>query len=625
MRTRLSLNTDMRRMLLPVLIVAIQLTSPPAAAQQAQLRSEEGPHFVGVPVRLQVIAEGFDETPQPRIEVADPPQGRLALTGVNPSVSTSIQIINGRMSQSKWVQFAFEYQFLAQTPGEQVIGPFQVIQNGKQASTGKLRVMIDEIPVSSRQRLRLILPQGPLIVGQRVPVRLEWWVPADLGGKLFNPRLAVPLFERLDAFRFHDPKDPTADIALTINTASGPIDLAAATRSELRNGEQYLVHTLTRRLIPLRTGEYTLAPADLVVDEAIRWRRTLFGERIPTQARKRRVAGESRTLIVQDLPRTGRPESFTGTAGPGYRLEVTADRSVVRVGDPIRLTLILRGDAAVETAALPPLTADGGLSPQDFRIPDEKTAGIYANGAKRFEVTVRALHTGVTAIPPLAFSWYDPERQEYRTTRSRPVALSVRLAQVVSAADVVSAAPEEPRERLADPAREPTINPEAAGPKARQHPVFGLTGADLAITTDIDALLRSSGSLLTGTGAQVAAYSLGLLAILLVLPARRRAQADPAELARVKTLRTHRTAVTEARTVTEASAALRRMVATAGTRSPPDLAPDLDRFLAECDALAYAPGGTSHILDGPMRDRASRLADQLLNASSLPPSKAART
>jgi len=626
MRTRLSLNTDsMRRMLLPVLIVAIQLTSPPAAAQQAQLRSEEGPHFVGVPVRLQVIAEGFDETPQPRIEVADPPQGRLALTGANPSVSTSIQIINGRMSQSKWVQFAFEYQFLAQTPGEQVIGPFRVIQNGKQASTGKLRVMIDEIPVSSRQRLRLILPQGPLIVGQRVPVRLEWWVPADLGGNLFNPRLAVPLFERLDAFRFHDPKDPTADIALTIDTASGPIELAAATRSELRNGEQYLVHTLTRRLTPLRTGEYTLAPADLVVDEAIRWRRMLFGERIPTQARKRRVAGESRTLIVQDLPRTGRPESFTGTVGPGYQLEVTVDRSVVRVSDPIRLTLILRGDAAVETAALPPLTADGGLSPQDFRIPDEKTTGIYADGAKRFEVTVRALHTGVTAIPPLAFSWYDPERQEYRTTHSRPVALSVRLAQVVSAADVVSAAPEEPRERLADPAREPTINPEAAGPKARQHPVFSLTGADLAITTDIDALLRPSGSLLTGTGAQVVAYSLGLLAILLALPARRRAQADPAELARAKTLRTHRTAVTEARTVTEASAVLRRMVATAGTRSPPDLAPDLDRFLAECDTLAYAPGGTSYTLDGPMRDRASRLADQLLNASPLPPSKAART
>jgi len=616
MRIRLALNTDaMRRMLLPALIVAIQLASPPAAAQQAQLRAEEGPHFVGVPVHLQVIAEGFDETPQPQIEVADPPQGRLELTGINPSVSTSIRIINGRMSQSKWVQFAFEYQFLAQTPGEQVIGPFRVIQNGKQANTGKLRLMVGEVPVSSRQRLRLILPEGPLIVGQRVQVQLEWWIPADLRGKLFNPRLTVPLFDQLDVFRFHDPENPAADIALTVDTASGPIELAATTHSELWNGEQYLVHTLTCRLTPLRTGEYSLAPAGLVIDEAIRWR-TLFGERIPTRARKRRVEGEPRTLIVQDLPRAGRPESFTGTVGPGYRLEVAADRSVVQVGDPIRLTLILRGDAAVETAVLPPLTADGGLSSQDFRILSGKTAGIYADGAKRFEVTVRALHAGVTAIPPLAFSWYDPERREYQTTRSQPVALSVRPAQVVSAADVVSAVPEEPRE----PEHEPTTATEEASPKARQRPVFSLTGADLAITTDIDALLRPGGSVLTSTGVQIGVYGLGLLAILLALLARRRAQTDPAELARTKALREHRAAVTEARTITEASAALRQMVATAGAPPPPDL----DRFLAECDALAYAPGSASRTLDGPMRDRATRLADQLLNASPSSSSGATR-
>ena len=603
------LNTDsMRRMLLPALLVAIQLTSHPAAARQAKLQAEEGPYFVGVPLRLQVIAEGFEETPQPQVEVTAPLQGRLEMTGVNPSVGTSIRIINGRMSQSKWVQFVFEYQFLVQTRGEWVIGPFLVTQNGKQAGTGKLRLFISEIPVSSRQRLRFLLPEGPLIAGQRVPVRLEWWVPVDLRGTLFNPRLAVPLFDRLDAFHFHDTEDPTAAIALTIDTASGPIELPAATRSESRNGEQYLVHTLTRQLTPLRTGEYELAPAGLVVDEVIRWRRTLFGERIPTRARKRQVEGEPRTLIVRDLPRTGRTGSFTGTIGPGYRLEVTADRSVVQVGDPIRLTLTLRGDAAVETAVLPPLTADSGLSPRDFRIPDEKTAGIHEDGAKRFEVTVRALHERVTAIPAIAFSWYNPKRREYQTTRSRPVALSVRPVRVVSAVDVVSAVSEAPRDRPADLQREPPTNLEAAGPGARQRPVFSLTGADLAITTDLDPLLRPSGPLLASIGAQAVAYGLGLLAILLALLARRRAAADPAELARTKALHAHRAAVTEARTITKASAALRRMVATTSIPS----SSDLDRFLAECDAAAYAPGGASRTLDGPMRERASRLADQLM-------------
>ncbi|MCB2262376.1 MAG: BatD family protein [Candidatus Thiosymbion ectosymbiont of Robbea hypermnestra] len=592
-----------------VLVALLQLASLPAAAQQARLQAEEGPHFVAVPVRLQVIAEGFEETPQPRIEVPDPAQGRLELTGISPSVSTSIQIINGQMTQSKWVRFVFAYQFLTQTPGEPSIGPFRVSQNGKQASTGRLRLSIGEIPVSRRQRLRLVLPAGPLIVGQRVPVRLEWWSPAELHGVLFNPRLAVPLFERLDAFRFHDLPDPTADTPLTLDTAAGPLELAATTRRESWRGEPYLVRTLTRRLIPLRTGEFALAPAGLVVDEAVRWRRTLFGDRIPTQARKRRVEDRPLTLIVQDLPQTGRPASFTGTVGPGYRLEVTADRSVVRVGDPIRLTLTLRGDAAVETAVLPPLTADGGLSPEDFRIPRDKTAGVYADGAKRFRITLRALHEGVTAIPPLAFSWYDPERQEYRTSRSRPVALSVRPARIVSAADVVSAVPAKPREPAADTEQAPpATTAEADGPSTRPRPAFSLTGADLAIVTDLEALKQPSGLLPTGIGLQIGAYALGLLAILLALPARRRALADPAQLARAQALRAQRAAVANARNPAAASTALRQMVATAGTPPPPEL----DRLLAECDAAAYAPGGASRTLDEPMRIQATQLADRIL-------------
>ncbi|MCG6859979.1 MAG: BatD family protein, partial [Chromatiaceae bacterium] len=350
------------------LAAAFQMASAPAAAQRAQLRAEEGPYYVDVPVRLQVMAEGFEESPQPEIEFEEPRQSRLELTGVSPNVSTSIQIINGRMSQSKRVQFAFEYRLLADAPGTQVVGPFRVSQNGKQATTGKLRLVVDEIPVSNQQRIRLVLPEGPLIVGQRVPVRLEWWTPEELSDKLFNPRLSVPFFDQLDAFRFHDSQDQSGDIALTVDTAAGPIELAATARRESEKGEQFIVRSITRQLTPLKAGELQLAPASLVVDEAVRWRRTLFGDRIPTQALKRRVEDEPRALVVQDLPIAGRPESFTGTVGRGYRLEVTADRSVVQVGDPIGLTLTLRGDEAVETAVLPSLSADGGMSPEDFRI-----------------------------------------------------------------------------------------------------------------------------------------------------------------------------------------------------------------------------------------------------------------
>ena len=590
-----------------LMLFALLLLSLPAAAQRVQLQAEEGPYFVDVPVRLQVVAEGFEETPQPEVEVDPPAQGRLELTGVSPSVSTSIQIINGKMTQSKRVEFGFQYRFVANEPGSYTLGPFRVRQDGRREQTGTLRLTIGEVPRSSDQTIRLILPDGPLIVGQRVPVRLEWWMPVELRGKVFNPQARIPLFERLDAFRFHDTPDPAAEVALTIETPSGPIELPATASVRTSNGEKHLVRSITREMIPLEAGEYRLEPASLVVDEAIRWRRTLFGDRVATHVRKQRVQGEAQTLVVADLPTAGRPASFTGTVGRGYTLEVAADRSVVQVGDPIRLSVTLRGDAAVETAVLPPLTADGGLSPQDFRIPGEKIAGIPEDGSKRFEISVRVLHDGVTGIPPLAFSWYDPVQQRFETTRSQPIALSVRPAQLVSAGDVVSAAGNE-QNGMPDQRPAPA-EPAQDTPAATQgRPAFSLSGADLAITTDIDTLMRQQGVLPTGIGMQAAAYGLGLLAMLAALLARRRAMADPAELARAKALSGHRARVAGASAITEVSDALRRMVAEIGTKPPAEL----DAFLAECDNDAFAPGGASHQIDERRRARAVELADSML-------------
>lgn len=592
------------------LLLALAVWATPAGAQpRAQLRAESGPYYAGVAVRLQVVAEGFEESPQPEIEIADPTQGRLTLIGISPSVSTSIQIINGQMSQSKQVQFAFEYSYTPEHTGTLELGPFRVTQDGRRASTGRLRLAVEAVPVDSDHRLRLLLPAAPLIVGQRVPLRLEWWAPLAARGKLVNARLSVPIFDQPDVFRFRDREVAHADVALRVDTNQGALELPATTRVETRDGEKYLVRTIEREMTPLKSGDLVIAPATLVVDEAVRWRRSLFGDRIPTHVRKIRVEDEARTLSVRELPTQGRPESFTGTVGRGYRLEVAADRSVVQVGDPIQLTLTLSGDAAVESAMLPALSADGGMSPKDFRLPAERPAGVFEDGVKRFEVQVRVLHDAVDAIPALAFSWYDPEQRAYETTRSAPIALSVHSAQVVSAGDVVSAAPRPaPEDNTAtgssDEPEADAAMPELGGSSAR---TFSLSGADLAIETDPGRLLRGDGWLPTSPMAQIAAYLLGLLAVGLAVLARRRAASDPAELALINTLRGERLNIANAKTVTDASAALRRMIAASGAST----SPELDAFLATCDDRAYAPGGATRPIEEAMRAEALVLADKL--------------
>ncbi len=70
------------------------------AAPQVQLLTGESPYYTGAPIELQVVADDFDDEPQPSIEVKQPRKGQLKLTGVSPNISSSIQIINGRMTRS---------------------------------------------------------------------------------------------------------------------------------------------------------------------------------------------------------------------------------------------------------------------------------------------------------------------------------------------------------------------------------------------------------------------------------------------------------------------------------------------------------------------------------------------
>ena len=112
--------------------------------------------------------------------------------------------------------------------------------------------------------------------------------------------------------------------------------------------------------------------------------------------------------------------------------------------------MTLRGSGNLENASLPPLSADGGLDPRQFRLPAGEVAGTLDNDGKKFSVTVRVEDEAVSEIPAIAYSWFDPTEEAYRTTRSKPIALRVMPARIVSATDVVTAAKKTP-----DPAAVP--------------------------------------------------------------------------------------------------------------------------------------------------------------------------
>jgi hypothetical protein len=328
--------------------------------------------------------------------------------------------------------------------------------------------------------------------------------------------------------------------------------------------------------------------------------------------------GKPATLVVKPLPSEGRPESFAGAVGPGYTINVDADRTVVRVGDPIRLDVTLRGQGNLENASLPPLSADGGMDPQRFRLPQGEIPGEAQNGEKRFSVTVRVNDQSVSEIPALAYSWFDPRDQAYHTTRSKPIALRVTEAQVVSAADVVispkangnnSSSPE-------DANNGPANNGEAGtGGAASATPAFTLSGADLSIESSVPLLLSDARNRFGGNSLQWALYGTGLLLVAIALLDRKRRDIPPEIVQRRKTLKKLRSQIDRAagqpqrEAAREIADALRGMVV-----EVPDFPRDgLQSVLAQCETIVYAPGdASSEKIDPGLVGQAATVADQIV-------------
>jgi len=595
-------------------------SAPTAFAQQAVLQAVQGPYYAGTPIDLQIVADGFDEEPQPQIDApAAAPGTTLEFVAARPQVSSFMSIVNGKISQSKQVRFAFVYRLTASAAGSYTLAPFQVTQGARSAATQTMSLSVTEVPVAQGQRLRLLLGapgQTRLYVGQRVSVTVEWWTEAGLADSLYNQRMSVPLFTQAKAFQFVEDNHEQSRITLNIETPAGTAEFPADVRQLSEGGKQWVIRSVTRTMIPVAPGTYDLDPPTLWVDQATGWRRDFFGSRTPTQVQKRRVSADKQTFVVEPLPAAGRPPSFGGAIGEGFTLEAAADRTVVQTGDPIKLTLTLRGDGSFESAALPAL-AGAGLSPKQFRLSEGDVAGVFDNGVKRFEVTVRILDPGLREIPPIAYSWFNPKTQSYETAHSQPVALSVRAAEVVSAGDVVSAAPEtnatETRQRSEPDGK--TAQPAANAPN-----VFTLTGADLSIETDLARLDNGNSSLLAAPVLRLWCYAAGILALLAGVLVRRRGEIDPEVTRLRKALDRERAQIAAAKDVGAIAAALRRMTA---LRPPPPLqrrpaepasqpaTAEIDTLLGRLDELVFAPGGTTSAATEDLRERALAIADAM--------------
>ncbi|MEZ7979946.1 MAG: BatD family protein, partial [Myxococcota bacterium] len=406
-----------------------------AQAQDVQLQTDRGPHYIGEPITVQIVASQFDENSTPEVDVPEIVGGRLRYAGVSDSSSTSISLINGKLTRSKEVRFIYRYELVVDRDGVFNIPAFRVRQGTTSRTTRPERIRVSSAARTGLVSLELNLPEGPIFVGQKVPIEVVLRVDREAQRDLISLTSSVPLFENKDV-RFLDEPVPGADAQLELETSLGTIALPAIAKEIRIGGRAVLEVRAKRTMIALSTGEIRASAPRAMMSRGRGFRKGLFNQRQATSSERLMAEGDPVRLEVIEVPRAGRPPSFAGAVGQGFTLEVSADRSVVQLGEPITLQFRLQGEGDLTTAGLPPFDAAGLFDPKQFRLPEEAPAGLVDESGKHFEASLRVLDAGVREIPAVAYSWFDAGTRTYQTTHSRPIALLVGAAQIIGADDV---------------------------------------------------------------------------------------------------------------------------------------------------------------------------------------------
>ncbi len=262
------------------------------------------------------------------------------------------------------------------------------------------------------------------------PVRLvcRLWISSDTSvDRLYQ--YEAPILGSLEKLRMKVQRpSPGADAQDLVMSS---VRIPAEVSIEERKGRRYQVYTVRWVLYPDKSGELFIPPTNAQASIRVGRRRVtgFGGGRVRAETKRVYALSDPLTVTVKDIPVEGRPEGYYGLVGQ-YRIEASLDRSRVKVGDPILLTMRVTGDGLLETVRRPDLASLEEFS--DFKIDEDLSPGDVQGNSVVFEQTIRARSAGVQELPPIPLAFFDGRREEFRVLSSSAVPLDVEATRIVT-------------------------------------------------------------------------------------------------------------------------------------------------------------------------------------------------
>lgn len=347
--------------------------------------------------------------------------GASVLSGPNQSSSSSVQIINGQVSQE--VNNSYSYILVANEEGKINIPAAVINVDGKQYKSNTLTIEVVKSSAQASQKntqssnsnqtqsasvsdddlfVKVTLNKTNVYVGEPVVATLKVYTRAKLSN-------------------FKDYKFPSFSGFYTAILEEP--DRISLERENI-NGQIYETGLFRKILLyPQKSGTITVEPFELecILLQQVR-RRSFFDSGYREFVKK--VASKPVTVNVKPLP-TNKPGNFGGAVG-NFKFTVEADKLSVKENDAINLKVQITGTGNLKLVESPEFNFPTDFDAYDPKVNlNVKNSRSGAKGSKTFDYLIIPRHAGTFTIPSTSFTFFNLSSKKFQTIVSDPIEITV--------------------------------------------------------------------------------------------------------------------------------------------------------------------------------------------------------
>jgi len=348
-----------------------------------------------------------------------------------PNQSTSMQFINGNMSQS----VSYTYYLTANNEGTFRIEPATVNVNGGKVKSNTLTINVvkgqkaqsgtqqqksnDDAGIGSNSVfLRVSVNKSSVYRGEALLATYKLYTKVNL------VNYSIDKLPALNGFWSQELKMPQ-QLELT---------------TENYNGEMYRVGIVKKVLLfPQQSGTLTIEPMEGSCIARIQTQRKrsnnpfdifndpffndpLFGS---AQDVKVNVKSLPVKITVKDLPQEN-DNAFKGAVGT-FNLQATTDNDKVKANDAINLKIKISGKGNLKLIDAPEVEVPTDFEKYDPKVSDNTTTSESGvSGSKTFEYLLIPRHEGEYTIDPIKFTYFDLDKKQYVRLHSSEFKITVK-------------------------------------------------------------------------------------------------------------------------------------------------------------------------------------------------------